>query len=107
MRELDAAAVAEQLRGEHEAVPLLLDVREAWELELAAIDGAVHIPMNAVPARSRELDPARPLIVMCHHGVRSRLVASWLEANGFQDVANFEGGIDAWSRDVDPTVPQY
>ena len=106
MKELDATEVAARLAGGDEA-PVLLDVREAWELETASVPGAVHMPMNSVPGRVRELDPGKPLIVMCHHGARSRQVALWLAGQGFSDVANFDGGIDAWSRMIDASVPRY
>ncbi|MEO0421115.1 MAG: rhodanese-like domain-containing protein [Pseudomonadota bacterium] len=106
MKELDATEVAAQLAAGDEAA-VLLDVREPWELDISSVTGAVHIPMNSIPGRVRELDPGKPLIVMCHHGVRSRQVAQWLAGQGFSDVANFDGGIDAWSRLIDPSVPRY
>ena len=85
----------------------LLDIREPWEIELARVDGAVHIPMGEIPGRLGELDRDRPVVVMCHHGVRSRQVALFLEQNGFQQVLNLAGGIDAWSVEVDPDVASY
>ena len=90
-------------RGEH---PLIVDVREPWEIEAASIAGTVNIPMGDVPARISELDPESETIVMCHHGVRSAQVAIYLARNGFDRVINLAGGIDAWS-DVDPRVPRY
>jgi rhodanese-related sulfurtransferase len=86
--------------------PLILDVREPWEIETAAIDGTLDIPMGHIPARLAELDPDRETIVMCHHGVRSAQVAMYLARNGFERVLNLAGGIDAWSE-VDPSVPRY
>ena len=112
MQELDASAVAELLRG-NDGTPdvappaLLLDVREAWELDVAKVEGAFHMAMGSVPSRVAELDPTQPVIIMCHHGSRSRAVGQWLEAQGFADVSNFDGGIDAWSRLIDPSVPRY
>jgi rhodanese-related sulfurtransferase len=85
----------------------LLDVREPAELALAAVDGALHIPMREVPARLTELPPGRPLVVMCHGGSRSRRVAEFLAANGFEQVFNLHGGIDAWSQQIDPDIPRY
>lgn len=85
----------------------LLDIREPWEIELARVDGAVHIPMGEIPGRLGELDRDRPVVVMCHHGVRSRQVALFLEQSGFQQVLNLAGGIDAWSMEVDPDVASY
>ena len=90
---------------------MVLDVREPAELRTASIrpDGfeLVTIPMNEIPQRLSELDPDRPIACMCHHGARSQRVAMFLAANGFTCVANVAGGIDAWSREVDPGVPCY
>ncbi len=90
---------------------LLLDVREPWEFELAAIrvPGAttLHIPMRQVPARLGELDPSRPVLCICHHGMRSAQVVAFLERAGFASVYNLAGGIDAWSARVDPAMPRY
>jgi len=86
---------------------VLLDVREHDELAIAAVDGALHIPMREVPARLAELDPAKPLVVMCHSGGRSRRVAEFLKGNGFPNVFNLNGGIDAWSTQIDSRVPRY
>ncbi|HEV7607568.1 MAG TPA: rhodanese-like domain-containing protein [Steroidobacteraceae bacterium] len=87
--------------------PLVLDVREEWELQLASIPGVVHVPMNQVPARLSELSPKSETIVMCHAGGRSMRVAHFLADQGFTNVANLSGGISAWSQLVDATVPQY
>ncbi|MFC5498061.1 rhodanese-like domain-containing protein [Caenimonas terrae] len=90
---------------------LLLDVREPHELQMASVraDGfeLLAIPMNDVPARLADLDPARPVAVLCHHGGRSQRVAMYLASNGFETVANVAGGIDAWSLERDPSVPRY
>jgi rhodanese-related sulfurtransferase len=85
----------------------LLDVREPWEVALAAIPGSLSIPMNEIPDRLEELRAAGEIIVMCHSGGRSRRVAEFLASRGFGGVGNLEGGITAWSRDVDPGVPEY
>lgn len=87
--------------------PLLLDVREAWEFEHCAIDGATHMPMGMVPARSSELDPDQPVVCICHHGMRSMQVAGFLAQRGFSQVHNLTGGVDAWSLQVDPKLPRY
>lgn len=91
--------------------PLVLDVREHWELETASVrpDGfqLVAIPMSELQQRLAELDPARPVACLCHHGGRSQRVAMFLAQQGFGRVANIAGGIDAWSQDVDPGVPRY
>lgn len=85
----------------------MLDVREHEELLLAALPRALHIPMNEIPRRLGELDPRRRVVVLCHHGIRSAVIAGWLDAQGFTDVANLGGGIDAWAREVDPSVGSY
>jgi len=91
-------------RGEN---PLVLDVREDWEVQLASIPGVVHVPMNQVPARLAEFAREAETIVMCHAGGRSMRVAQYLSNQGFSNVANLAGGIAAWSDEVDATVPQY
>ena len=105
MRELQAPEAAALLAGPNP--PLLLDVREAWEVETAAVAGATCIPMGQVPTRLAELDRDRPILVMCHHGGRSAKVAYLLERSGFREVINLAGGIDAWSEQVDPGVARY
>jgi rhodanese-related sulfurtransferase len=85
----------------------VLDVREPWEVAIARVPGSLHIPMGEVPARLGELDAARDLIVMCKSGGRSLRVAQFLAARGFGRVANLTGGIDAWKRDIDPTLDTY
>jgi rhodanese-related sulfurtransferase len=86
---------------------VLLDVREHDELAIAAVDGALHIPMREVPARIADLDSGKPLVVMCHSGGRSRRVAEFLQQNGFSTVFNLKGGIEAWSAQIDSRVPRY
>jgi rhodanese-related sulfurtransferase len=93
------------------APPVLLDVREPWELQTASVTPQgftlVAIPMNEIPARLGELDPATRIACLCHHGARSQRVAAFLSQNGFDDVANVAGGIDAWSASRDAGVPRY
>jgi rhodanese-related sulfurtransferase len=89
------------------APPQVLDVREGFELELAPFPGAVHIPMGELTRRHGELDPALPLLVVCHHGVRSLRAAAYLASLGFRQLINLRGGIDAWSRSVAPEIPRY
>jgi len=100
---------ASQLQARRTAgtAPTVLDVREAWELQLASIPGVLHIPMNEVPTRLAELDANAEIVVMCRSGGRSMQVAQFLARNGFRSVANLTGGILAWSRDVDSSVQQY
>lgn len=86
----------------------LLDVREDWETQLAPVPThLVHIPMGQVADRLSELDPHEETVVICRSGGRSLQVARFLEAQGFASVFNLAGGILAWSRDVDPQIPQY
>lgn len=99
------------LKSHGAATPVVLDVREPWEVQTAGVvpDGfsLVTIPMNQLPARLGELDPALAVACLCHHGARSQRVAMFLAQNGFRHVANVAGGIEAWSRELDPTVPRY
>jgi rhodanese-related sulfurtransferase len=104
MRELTAQAAA-ALRDDHAV--LFLDVREPWEHELCHIAGDLHIPMGQIPTRLDEIPLDRPLIVVCHHGMRSRQVGEFLLSRGFTDVANLDGGIDAWARAVDTELELY
>ena len=84
----------------------LLDVREDWELGVASVPDVVHIPMGEVADRLGELDRSREVVVLCRSGRRSLQVANFLQQNGFQAV-NLAGGILAWSRELDATIPTY
>jgi rhodanese-related sulfurtransferase len=96
-----------QARRAAGTAPVVVDVREGWELQLASIPGVLHIPMNEIPAKLGELDADAEIVVMCRSGGRSMQVAQYLARNGFRSVSNLTGGILAWSRDVDPSVAQY
>jgi rhodanese-related sulfurtransferase len=86
----------------------LLDVREDWETTLAPVPADIaHIPMGQVADRLRELDPQQETVVICRSGGRSLEVARFLSTQGFVSVYNLAGGILAWSRDLDPRIPQY
>jgi len=85
----------------------LLDVREDDELAVASLPSVKHIPLGSIPDRLGELDPRGDVVVMCHGGSRSARAAQFLRERGFTSVANLAGGIDAWSREVDPSVPTY
>ena len=89
------------------APPVVLDVREPWEIATASLTGSVAIPMHEITTRLSELSAKQPIVCLCHHGMRSLQVAMFLERNGFETVYNLAGGINAWSLDVDPTVPTY
>ena len=90
--------------------PVLLDVREGWELQTASATASeldlVHMPMQTIPARLAELDRARPIACLCHHGGRSMQVAHFLAGHGYE-VVNVAGGIHAWSAQLDPSIPVY
>lgn len=88
--------------------PVVVDVREPWEVATAALPGTVNMPMGEVPARAhQELDPDAPVVVMCHHGARSLSVTNWLRQQGFDQAQSLAGGIDQWSREIDGKVPLY
>jgi adenylyltransferase/sulfurtransferase len=98
-----AEFVARRDRGE---ALTLLDVREPWELDVASVPGVLHIPMGDVAERIGEIDRSRQVVVLCRSGRRSLEVAKYLQQNGF-DAVNLAGGVLAWSRDVDATIPTY
>lgn len=85
----------------------LVDVRELWEFNTARISGSVLIPIREVSARVAEIDHDADIIVICHHGGRSMQVAAFLEREGYSGVHNLTGGVDAWARTIDPSVPTY
>jgi rhodanese-related sulfurtransferase len=87
--------------------PLLLDVREPWEVAVAALPGIVTIPLHEIPQRWRELDPQAEIVVICRSGMRSQNAATFLMQQGITHVYNLAGGVLAWSRDVDPSLPTY
>jgi len=97
-----------ELKARREAAdaPLVLDVREPWELDIVRLPGTLDIPMNEVPSRLSELPKERDIVVLCHAGGRSLNVARYLERLGYR-VANLTGGIHAWAIEIDPTLPTY
>jgi rhodanese-related sulfurtransferase len=107
MRQVTASQLDEMLRAEPQQRPIVIDVREPWEWQLARISGSTHLPMGEIPSRIQEIDPTHPTVVICHHGVRSLQVVAYLQRQGFDNLHNLMGGIDAWSRNVDPSVPLY
>jgi sulfur-carrier protein adenylyltransferase/sulfurtransferase len=106
VEELPPKEAVRRLHAEPDRV-VLLDVRERFERDLARIEPSVHIPMQEVPERLAEIPRDRTVIVYCHTGGRSAMVAGFLEGQGFRRVANLSGGIDAWSREVDPAISRY
>jgi adenylyltransferase/sulfurtransferase len=87
--------------------PVLVDVREQWEHALAKLEGSVLIPLATLPQALDKLDRQAEIIAYCHHGMRSADAAGFLLQQGFSNVKNLIGGIDAWSAEVDPSVPRY
>jgi rhodanese-related sulfurtransferase len=88
--------------------PVLLDVREPWEFQTAALADSLLMPMGEVTSRAHtELDPDAHIVVLCHHGQRSLSVTMWLRGQGFERAQSLAGGIDAWARAIDPTVSRY
>ena len=95
--------------------PVVLDVRELWELQIASVtpEGFVllHVPMQSLPARLTELKATyaedQPIVCLCHHGIRSQQVANYLIRNGFTNVVNLDGGIEAWAQQLDTRIAQY
>jgi rhodanese-related sulfurtransferase len=88
--------------------PVLLDVREPWEFQTASLPDSLLMPMGEVTSRAfAELDPDAHIVVLCHHGQRSLSVAMWLRGQGFERAQSLAGGIDGWSRVIDPGVPRY
>jgi len=107
MNQLSVRGLADWLADTSREPPLLLDVREPWEIETAKIAGITPIPMREIPARAAELDRGREVVAICHHGGRSMQVAMFLEQQGFAAVHNLSGGMDAWSQQIDPKIPRY
>ncbi|HEX4918528.1 MAG TPA: rhodanese-like domain-containing protein [Limnobacter sp.] len=107
MTQLSATELAKWMNSAQSEAPLLLDVREPWEFEVAHIAGSLHLPMGSIPSALEQIPTQRPVVCVCHHGIRSQQVALFLKSRGFNPLYNLSGGIDAWSREVDPTCPTY
>lgn len=86
--------------------PTLLDVRNLWERELCSIEGSVHLPLDQLASRAGELERDRTVVIYCHHGIRSLMAARYLQEQGFNAIS-MSGGIELWSRQIDPDVPRY
>ncbi|MFK8068158.1 MAG: rhodanese-like domain-containing protein [Gammaproteobacteria bacterium] len=96
-----------KLINDPEAEIILVDVREEWEVEICKIDPSLHIPMSSIPNSLDQLEFNLPIIVYCHHGLRSLHVAHFLNDQGFIHVLNLDGGINAWADEVDPEMAKY
>lgn len=104
---LSAAELQAWLADPARLAPLLLDVREAWEHEFCALENSQLLPLAQLPAGATTLDHDRALVCICHHGMRSMRAAAYLAQQGFENVYNLAGGVDAWAKQVDPAMPTY
>lgn len=107
MKSINAVALSDWLADAARPKPIVLDVREPWEVALCRLDASLPIPVRDVPARLAEIDLDASLVCVCHHGARSMQVAMFLEARGAVDVHNLTGGVAAWAQHVDPAFPIY
>ena len=107
MSELEISVAEFRRRQKAGEAFLLVDVREPWEFEVCRIEGAKLMPMRTIPANLQALDGDEDVICYCHHGQRSLDVAAWLRAQGVESAQSLAGGIERWSREIDPTVPRY
>lgn len=107
MQHITAPDLANWLADPSRAKPVLLDVREPWEYQTCHIAGAIAMPMQSVPSRHVELNEQAPIVCICHHGMRSAQVGTFLERSGFREVINLTGGIHAWALQVDSSMPTY
>lgn len=106
--EITTRELNDLLSREGKSACVLLDVRETWEFQEARIDGSILIPVGEIPARANlELDPDAHIVAICHHGMRSMSVTAWLREQGFERAQSLRGGIDAWSAEVDLSIPRY
>jgi rhodanese-related sulfurtransferase len=103
--EIEAAELKKALDAGEGVV--VVDVREAWEHALGSLPNAVHIPVRDLVVRLAELDPEKPYVLYCHHGMRSLNAVVALAERGFRRVRSLRGGIDRWSAEIDPSVPRY
>ena len=107
--EISPSAVASWIGLPPDQRPRLIDCREADELPICSLPGHEWIPLGSFPDKLQPLtsDPARGLVVYCHHGVRSLRATLFLRSKGFQNAFSMQGGIDLWSLEIDPSVPRY
>ncbi len=106
MRELSALQLQAYLE-DCETQPLLLDVRQPWEMDICKIKNSVLIPMSQIPGQLDSLDADHETVVICHHGIRSRSVGRYLEHEGFNNIINLSGGVDQWAKTVDKQMATY
>jgi len=105
--EIEPAEAGKQLASKQ---AVLLDVREPEEFAVAHLENSVLMPMQSIPAQLQQVEQMadeNALLVLCHHGVRSLQVVAWLRGQGIENCYSVAGGIDRWSRELDPAVPRY
>ena len=107
MNQITPQQLQERLSDRAARKPVLLDVREPWEYQICRLPGALLMPMQTVPARHTELDAHADTVVICHHGARSMQAAMFLERAGFTCLYNLTGGMNAWARTVEASMPVY
>jgi rhodanese-related sulfurtransferase len=107
MRQLPVAELSQWLADARRESPLLLDVREPWEFERCRIEGSELTPLGVLGSRLASIDPERPVVCICHHGTRSFHAGLALERHGCREVYNLVGGVDAWARQIDPSMATY
>ena len=107
MQQLSPRELAAWLADPERTAPLLLDIREGWEVNVCRLEGSRHLPMQTIPARMDSLPIDSPVVIYCHHGIRSMRAASYLDHHGFKAVYNLQGGIQAWATEVDRDMPRY
>ena len=105
--DVEPASLAAWRRDAGRESPIVLDVREPWEVALCRIDDSIAVPLQALPQAIDRLPRDRDIVVVCHHGVRSAHAAQWLARAGFARVHNLRGGIAAWADKVEPSMPRY
>ena len=103
--EMSATTLAARL-AQGDAV-VVLDVREPWEFDIASVPNSTLVPLSTLPSAINRLDRDAEYVVICHHGSRSDMAANWMRAQGYSSVRNLVGGIEAWSLEVDSSVPRY
>lgn len=104
MRAMPATQLVNYLQSES---PVLIDVREPWEFDICYIDNSINIPMGQIPQSLEQFENGKEFVLICHHGVRSMHVIQFLQAQSIENLINLEGGVDAWAREVDPSMPVY
>ena len=104
IREITPTDLQQLLSGENP--PTFIDIREEGEAAICSIDGSTLIPMNTLPQRLQEIPRDRPVVLYCHHGMRSMMAGQWMAQNGYE-VLSLAGGIERWAREIEPEMARY